>query len=316
MALVRCPIHDIPYNDANPRGCPACWREKEGTDDTAQAIRELARVSQQIRTSGLADQAVPPKERAPVTPSAAPVTTPPRRPTVKESRLSRLARAASERRVVTLGVILGLAAAIWLWAASGPTFVEGFNPPRITGEVLPLAIEPAQPVQVVFSILGPRAPQAVPNRPQLARYSYGTDLLVDALNGVVSRITIRVGNRSWRGLRVGLSEREAQGTLALLGPPREIASSGSTEPQVVQGYAVYESMERRPRRTFRAEVRPPNGCFDALVDVQPRAVGVLLTDSQRYAVIGQRDAPLEWVVTEVRIVSRSMQTPDGEAAVC
>ncbi|MFQ6045301.1 MAG: hypothetical protein ACE5PT_02945 [Gemmatimonadales bacterium] len=316
MALVRCPIHDIPYNDANPRGCPACWREKQGTDDTAQAIRELARVSRQIRQSGTVDAPAPPKEPTAPAPPAAPVTTPPRRPTVTESRLARLARTASERRVVTLGITIGLALAIWLWAASGPKFVEGWNPPRTVEEVLPLAIEPAQPIEVVFSILGPRAPQAHPHRPNLARYSYGTDLLVDALNGMVSQITIRVGNRSWRGLRVGLSEREARGTLALLGSPQEISASRSADPQVVQGYAVYESMERRPRRTFRAEVRPPNGCFDALVDLQPRAIGVLLTDSYRYAVIGQQDAPLEWVVTEVRIVSRSMPAPDGEAAVC
>src|SRR5689334_15677328 len=42
MALVKCPKHKIPYNDANPRGCPACALEKEGGGH----MQELARASQ------------------------------------------------------------------------------------------------------------------------------------------------------------------------------------------------------------------------------------------------------------------------------
>jgi len=30
MALIRCPKHGVPFNDDNPRGCPACALEKEG----------------------------------------------------------------------------------------------------------------------------------------------------------------------------------------------------------------------------------------------------------------------------------------------
>jgi hypothetical protein len=59
MALVRCQIHDIPYNDENPRGCPACAREKQGEDLDAQAIQELARVSRGIRRPGAADTQPP-----------------------------------------------------------------------------------------------------------------------------------------------------------------------------------------------------------------------------------------------------------------
>ena len=37
MPLVRCPTHKIPYNDENPRGCPACAREKEGAAQVSVA---------------------------------------------------------------------------------------------------------------------------------------------------------------------------------------------------------------------------------------------------------------------------------------
>lgn len=316
MALVRCSIHDIPYNDENPRGCPACYRKKQGEDEKAQAIQELARVSRAIRRQSGVDTPSPPAPTTAPAPPTRPVTTPPRRPAATEGTFSRLWRRAGERRVLTLGGVVGAALLIFLWSTAGPRFVEGWNPARVVPEIRPIAIEPAQPVDVVFSVLGPRAPHAHPSVPRLARYSYGTDLFVDALNGLLSQITIEVGNRSWRGLRVGLSEREAQGTLALLGSPREIGAPEAPEPQVIAGYAVYDSMEARPRRILKAEVRPPNGCFDAILDLQPQAVGVLITDENRYAVIGPENAHLEWVVTRVRVVSRAMQSPEGEPAVC
>src|SRR5262249_58433835 len=59
MALVRCPIHKIPYNDENPRGCPACALEKEGGGE-AQVMQELARAVQgPRRTTGTQ---IPPAE--------------------------------------------------------------------------------------------------------------------------------------------------------------------------------------------------------------------------------------------------------------
>ena len=47
MALVRCEKHSIPYNDSNPRGCPACAREEKG-DDQATMMAELARASRRV----------------------------------------------------------------------------------------------------------------------------------------------------------------------------------------------------------------------------------------------------------------------------
>ena len=44
MALVRCPKHQIPYNDENPRGCPACAAETE-EGGQASIMKELARRS-------------------------------------------------------------------------------------------------------------------------------------------------------------------------------------------------------------------------------------------------------------------------------
>jgi hypothetical protein len=56
-------------------------------------------------------------------------------------------------------------------------------------------------------------------------------------------------------------------------------------------------------------VRPPNGCFDAFVELQPRAAGVLVRGGNRYAVIGRGNVALDWAATLVRIVDRSVVGP-------
>jgi hypothetical protein len=79
---------------------------------------------------------------------------------------------------------------------------------------------------------------------------------------------------------------------------------------------VYSSLDARPRRTLLVEVRPPNGCYEVQVVLRPQVVGVLLKDSNRYAVIGERDALPEWVSTEVRITSRAEIGLDGTVTGC
>ena len=79
---------------------------------------------------------------------------------------------------------------------------------------------------------------------------------------------------------------------------------------------MYPSLDERPVRTLRAEVRPPNGCLDVLVDLQPRAIGVLLDGDDRYAVVGRGEPTLDWVVTRIRVVSRAIRGPYAAGVAC
>lgn len=317
MALVRCARHNIPYNDENPRGCPACARERVGGDPTTEAIRELARASQVMRAppdSAVKGESGPARTtKAPPEPSVGPITTQPRTPEVAEGPLGRLLRLAIERRVLAGGAIVIVAVLLYLAVTAGPTFVEGAYPPRYSGTVHALPVDPGQPVEVVFTILGPRTPRAHPEEPSLAQYVYGTNLTIDGRNGVTYQITVGVPNWSWSGLTVGMSQRNAEGALALLGVPRTVEEPEMVQPQVVSRYAVYPSLERRPRRVLRAEVRPPNGCMDVEVVLAPRAIGELVVGDRRYAVIGPEGAPLEWVSIEVRAINRAASGPAGPA---
>jgi hypothetical protein len=169
-------------------------------------------------------------------------------------------------------------------------------------------------VTTVFAVLGPQAPMPVPDARQLARYSYGTDLSIDALNRRVYAVTIEVPSRSWRGLQVGGPERTIRGALALLGVVSEETPPTIPEPQEIGGYRVYPSLDERPRRALKVEVRPPNGCFDVTVDLQPRAAGILQRGDRRYAVISEGDVALQWVATRIQIVSRAVSGPYGSLA--
>jgi hypothetical protein len=311
MALVRCPRHDIPYNDENPRGCPACAQEKETGRDRSSIMRELARASQAGRRSSGLQTARMLEEAAeqlaagfpPVAAEAAP--TPP--------LLERLRSYARRRPYLAAGlsiIVLGLAGLL-VW--SGPEFVDQPDPPVAVGDARPLAVEPGAPVPLVFAILGVQPPHPHPDAPSLERYVFGTDITVDALNGLVYAITLKVPSLTWRGLRAGMSQRNAEGALALLGPPREISAS-TARADTIAGYLVYPSLDGRPLRRIGAEVRPPNGCLDVVVDLRPRAAGIIVDGDRRYAAIGSPDVVPEWVATSILIVNRAAGGPLGEAA--
>src|SRR5262245_31854169 len=125
MALVRCPIHKIPYNDENPRGCPACALEKEGGGE-AQVMQELARAVQGPRrttgTQAPPTEPVEPPRRStgtrpapdgsrrsstsqPVVPEPAslPVTPPPRIPIPRPSSINAITEAVTGARLLTGG---------------------------------------------------------------------------------------------------------------------------------------------------------------------------------------------------------------------
>jgi hypothetical protein len=309
MALVRCPKHDIPYSEENPRGCPACALERERSEQ-ANIMQELARASRAVRTGTGAQN--PKRLSVEIAP---PITTPPKLPTAEPTLLDRLRAKVSKRPIPVIGVPLIIALLGLILLRSRPEFVEQPHPVPFNGEVLPLPIDPDQPITAVFAILGTQPPRPHPEARVLERYYYGADLVIAALNRVVYSIDLRVPSRSWRGLRVGMSRQHAEGTLALLGVLRETSQAAVARADTVAGYVVYPSLEDRPRQVLQVEVRPPNGCFDVAVDLQPRAVGLVRDARREYAAVGRPGAPLDWVVTRVAVTSRAMPGPGG-TAVC
>lgn len=313
MAVVRCPRHDIPYNDANPRGCPACWRERQGEDEPARAMRELARISRGVP----AVEVLPPEEAEPVevvTGEWGPVTTPPRVPMPEPTRLERALAVLRENRLAAVGIALGIVG-IWLiWFLSRPTFVEEYVPPRTASDPRPFPVEPNTPIIGVFALLGTVPPQPAPEAPTLARHDFG-GVLVDALNGVVYAVTLVSPERTWRGHRVGLTEQTARGLLALQGEIREQPTPAGS-PFPLGGFLAYRSVEALPLRVLAAEVRPPNGCYDVRVEIGPQVIGLAKRGDEAFVAVARRGGTLTWVVHRVQVVSRAMDGPYGGAAVC
>ncbi len=305
MALVRCPKHGIPYSDENPRGCPACAQEREKPEQ-ASVMQELARASRALRTGA-------PPQRASVE-IITPITPPPKTPVVEPTLWERLRKKVGRRPIPAIGIPLILVLLGFMVFRSRPKFIEQPHPASFSGEVLPLPLEPGQPITTVFAILGTQPPRPHPEARVLERYYYGADLVIDALNRVVYAIDLRVPSRSWKGLRVGMNRLNAEGALALLGVPRESSAPQTARADTVAGYVVYPSLEDRPRQNLKVEVRPPNGCFDVAVDLQPRVVGLVRDARREYAAVGPPGAHLDWVVTRVTVISRAMPGPGGPAA--
>jgi hypothetical protein len=272
-------------------------------------MRELARASQVVKrpsgptTTPLAEPVY-----------TAPVTTPPRPPVTEPGMLERLQETARRRPIAAIGVPLSLILLGVLLFRSGPKFIQQPSPVPYHGEVLPLPIEPGVSLSAVFAILGVQAPQPSPEGPSLERYSYGSDLNIDALNGAVYAISLVVPNRSWHGLRVGIPQREVEGALALLGPPQPAAPPVTPPSDILRGLLVYPSLDERPTRSLKAEVRPPNGCYDVVVTIQPRAAGILVANNRQFAVLGPPRTQPEWVATRVQVVNRAVPGPAGPPA--
>ena len=263
----------------------------------------------------LEDKGAPPTHPAYRRPSTA-ATTAPQRPVVGDGRLGKISLGKLQQRFkpIAIGAIIVLTVVLVFF--TGQNFREGMYPMAATGTLRPLPLNPNVSITSAFSALGTRSPKANPDSPRLAHYTYGTDLTVDASNGVIYALTIRIPNRSWRGLHAGMSERNARGALALLGMPDEPASTAVPQPEEVGGYWTYPSLEGRPTRTLQVGVRPPNGCYDVQVEMQPQAIGTLGVGDRRYAVVGTESAALTWVVTQIRIVSRSLRGPYSGVPAC
>ncbi len=304
MALIKCPKHRIPYNDDNPRGCPACAQEKGGGGNVMQ---ELARASQMIRRptgTGFAGD------------FANPVSTPPRVPVPTTDWVATILRLARNKRLVSVGGTAIAVLATVLFVTSRPRFSAAESPPIYNGVVRPFPVNPNDPIGMVFAALGPQTGVPNPTSRSLERYSYGTDLFVDGYNGSVYAITLAIPNRSWRGLRVGMAQTNAEGTLAALGTPREGELPSHPPADTVAGYLVYRSLDLRPRRTLMAQVRPPNGCYDVMVDLQPRALGVVSQRSQKWVAVVPPNVNQPWVITRIRVISRSLPGPYSVGPAC
>ena len=293
MALVRCDKHNIPYNDANPRGCPACAHEKGG-DDQATVMAELARASRRVDAI----------QEPPFVESLTPAT---------DAEPSYEVR--KKGPILAYGIAAVVVLAFILRQIMGPQFEEQVDPVIDPGEIRPLSLFPGQQVQVLFAQLGTQLPQPHPSASRLQRYHYGQDLIFDMINNVLYSIEIRVPNKTWQGLRVGVPMQEAQGAVALLGTPTE-DSSQTRSPTQVGGYLVFPSLAQRPVRTISTQVRPPNGCYDVSVELRPRTIGILTDDEQRYAAVGRPGDAVRWAVTQIQVVGRSMSGPLSGPPVC
>jgi len=326
MALVRCPTHKIPYNEENPRGCPACAREKEG--DKKTLAQELAKAQQAARKSASgrkasvpASQPAKPTSRTSTTARTHPLavtTTHPKPPTTVAPGPIAKAWHQVSRLPFTLkaGAVIVILVTI-LVLTSGPRFTAAADPTSVAdADLRPLPVDPNQPITIAFSALGTRAPQANPDDASLFRYGYGSDLIIDALNATIYAITIRVPNRTWHGLRVGLDEQRARGELALLGSPEETGNDSGAPAETRGGYLTYPSSDSRPRQTLVTQVRPPNGCYDVIVDLRPQIIGVVDDGNERFYAVTQEGGSPHWVVTQIRIVSRSMRGPYGTGTAC
>jgi len=318
MAVVRCPTHNVPYNDENPRGCPACWQEKVGTDP-ATLMRELARASRAIPRVEIlpppSEDELPPFERLRTGAWPGPVTQPPRLPVPEPTRLERLGTLLRTHLAAVAAVAVTVVAAGLMWYLSRPTFEPALIPPALSGEPLPLPILPNTPVAGAFAVLGPRSPEVNPDSPTLARYDFGTGAVVDVFNGIVYAVTLSSPERAWEGNRVGVDETRARGGLALLGPVTEEEPTAAA-PFPFGGYLAYRRLADLPRHRLTAAVRPPNGCHDVQIDLAPQIIGTATRGDETLLAVARRGGATTLVVHRVRVVSRSIPGPYAGPPVC
>ncbi len=315
MALVRCPKHNVPYNDENPRGCPACHQERLGGEQ-ATMMRDLARASQGVPRVEILP---PPAADEPVTtvldPWGGSVTRPPRVRTPEPAAWEKLLRFVRANAVIVSALGLGLAGVVILWSVSRPAFEQQAIPAHIAGDALPFPAQPNVAVAGVIALLGAVPPQVNPDSPTLARYDYGRGAVVDVLNGIVYAITLTTPERAWNGARVGLDETRARGHLALLGEVQQ-HDVPSLSGQIVGNYIAYPTLAALPRRVLVTAVRPPNGCYDVEMELAPQVLGYVTRSDQRFVAVARRGSVPWDVVHQVRVVSRAMAGPYAGKPAC
>jgi hypothetical protein len=318
MPVVRCPTHNVPYNDANPRGCPACWQEKVG-DDPAQLMRELARASKAIPRVEILpppeDDDLPGMQRLATGAWPGPVTQPPRLPTPEPTRWEQFGAFLRTHLTALVGGTLIVIASVLLWVITRPTFQEALVPPPPIGTALPFPVAPNQPIVAAFAMLGSRTPEVNPDGPTLARYDFGQGTVVDALNGIIYAVTLELPDRSWEGNRVGAGETRARGALALLGPVTDLEPAAAAA-FPFGGYLAYRGLADLPRRRLTAAVRPPNGCLDVQIELAPQVIGTATRGDETFVAVGRRGGAITWVTHRVRIVSRALPGPYAGPPVC
>jgi hypothetical protein len=316
MALVRCPKHNVPYNTRNPRGCPACYQERQGNRQ-ATLMRDLARASQGLPRVDI----LPPVEAdddevtTVIEPWAPPVTQQPRVPTPEPTTWEKLARFVRANAVLVAAVTVGIVGLVMLWSVSRPTFEEGAIPPHLSGEALPFPVQPNVPIVGAFALVGTVPPQVNPDAASLARYDFGRGATVDVLNGIVYAITLTTPERAWNGARVGLDEVPARGQLALLGTV-QVRAVPSLTARTVGNYVAYPTLEQLPHRLLTTAVRPPNGCYDVEMELAAQVIGTVTRGEEHFFAIARRGSVPRDVIHRVRVVSRSMPGPYAGRPAC
>ena len=318
MPVVRCPKHNVPYNNENPRGCPACWQEKVG-GNPANLMRELARASQAIPHVEILppppEEELPPVERLRTGAWPGPVTQQPRVPVREPTRLERIGAFLGTHMLAVIATVLLAIGAALTWYVTRPTFAPALYPPALSGDALPFPVMPNTPIIGTFALLGSRTPAVNPDGPTLARYDFGQGTLVDVHNGMVYAVTLTSPERSWEGNRVGVEETRARGGLALLGPVTDEAPQASAA-FPFGGYLVYRRLADLPRRRLIAAVRPPNGCYDVQIELAPQIIGTASRGDETLLAVAPRGGTATWVVHQVRVVSRAIAGPYASPPVC
>ncbi len=309
MAVVRCPKHELPYNEDNPRGCPACAAEESGIGhgSASAAWTRSGTTDQPAELEGFGHTGAGAGSDSLVRSIEVRLNATTDRLAEPFRRMGRWIKGQAKARPwwATLAVMAGIIFVIVMIRRLGaPDFVAQPDPPAASGEVLPLAVEPGTQLAVMFSILGTRAPRPHPTQANLERYVYSLDLMVDAMNGEVYALTLRTPDRSWRGLRVGMPSAEGEGALSMLGRFTSRTQSRG-EPQIKDGYQIFSSRTILPVRRVTAEMRPPNGCLDVRVEFRPAITGVLIDGGLRTPVVAMEAEELNWVLTQTYVVSRT-----------
>ncbi|MCZ6916822.1 MAG: hypothetical protein O7I93_08600 [Gemmatimonadetes bacterium] len=320
MAVVRCPKHELPYNEDNPRGCPACAAEElGGTDGSASAAwTRSGTTDQPVELEGFGHAGAGAGSGSLVRSIEGQLNAATAWLTDPFRRIGRWIKGQAKARPgwATLAVVAGFIFVIVMIRRIGaPDFLAQADPPAASGEVLPLAVEPGTRLDIMFSILGTRTPRPHPTQANLERYVYSLDLVADAMNGEVYALTLRTPDRSWRGLRVGMSSIEGEGALSMLGRFTSRTQSRG-EPQIKDGYQIFSSRTILPVRRITAEVRPPNGCLDVTVEFRPAITGVLIDGGLRTLVVAREAEELNWVLTQTYVVSRTGDRDPRNELIC
>ena len=175
MTLVRCPTHGIPFNDQESARVPSVCAGTSGSWQPSHHDEGAGRGQPTRRRTG--PRRGTRRTRFPRTGPGIP------REHARHSRQHHEVRATDHRRLTNRAVLFVTA-----------PFHRATGSSRFYGSPQPLAIMPGQPVSIVQAVLGVQQPTVHPQGAATVahRYSYGTNLIIDDVNGFVYSLQIGV----------------------------------------------------------------------------------------------------------------------------